>query len=103
MLTVMLSPKGRMLRLLPLKVVWRASSLDSLDEKVGAPSTAEAAVQSVRRVWAKCIFCCCMIDQSDRCGIVMEVGMEGMFTILGGSSGVIVCYLYCRWHLGIVA
>jgi hypothetical protein len=28
MLTVMLSPNGRMLRLLPLKVVWRASSLE---------------------------------------------------------------------------
>jgi hypothetical protein len=55
--TVMLSPRGRMLRLLPLKVVWRDSSLDSLDEGVGAPSTAVAAVQSVRRVWAKCIFC----------------------------------------------
>jgi len=53
--TVMLSPRGRMLRLLPLKVVWRVSSLDSLEEEVGAPSTAEAAVQSVRRVWAKCM------------------------------------------------
>jgi hypothetical protein len=48
--TVMLSPSGRMLRLLPLKVVWRVSSLE-----VGAPSTAVAAVQSVRRVWAKCM------------------------------------------------
>jgi hypothetical protein len=52
-LTVMLSPSGRMLRLFPLKVVWRVSSLEDV---VGAPSTAEAAVQSVRRVWAKCIF-----------------------------------------------
>jgi hypothetical protein len=58
----MLSPNGRMLRLFPLKVVWRDSSLDSLDEKVGAPSTAEAAVQSVRRVWVKCILL--LVDRS---------------------------------------
>jgi len=51
--TVMLSPSGRMVRLLPLKVVWRGSSLDG--DVVGAPSTAEAAVQSVRRAWAKCM------------------------------------------------
>ena len=103
-LTVMLSPKGRMLRLFPLKVVWRASSLDSLDEdnEVGAPSTAEAAVQSVRRVWAKCIsFISIKV-------IVVEslwklVWKGWMSTILGGFSGVIVCYLYCKCHLDIVA
>jgi hypothetical protein len=33
----------------------------------------------------------------------MEVGLEGMVTILLGFSGVIVHYLYCRCHFGIVA
>jgi hypothetical protein len=65
--TVMLSPSGRMVRLLPLKVVWRVSSLDGGDI-VGAPSTAEAAVQSVRRVWAKCILL--LFVKCDRCRVV---------------------------------
>lgn len=71
--TVMLSPRGRMLRLFPLKVVWRVWSLDPSwgeeAEGVGAPSTAEAAVQSVRRVWAKCI----LFDRS----IDVDVGRGG--------------------------
>lgn len=65
-LTVMLSPSGRMLRLFPLKVVCLASSLESFvdDNAVGAPSTAEAAVQSVRRVWVKCMLM--DVDQLNR-------------------------------------
>ena len=77
--TVMLSPSGRMVRLLPLKVVWRVSSLDG--EEVGAPSTAEAAVQSARRVWAKCML---LADRSSRGdAVVVEVG----FWIWENSTG----------------
>jgi hypothetical protein len=45
-LTVILSPRGRMRRFLPLRDVWRVSRV------VGAAST-EAAEQSARKVWIK--------------------------------------------------
>jgi hypothetical protein len=48
--TVMLSPRGRILRLLPLKEVWRVSR-----EVAGAARTAEKVVERVRRVWRRCI------------------------------------------------
>ena len=46
MLTVILSPRGRMRRLLPLRDVWRVSRV------VGAAST-EAAEQRARKFWMK--------------------------------------------------
>jgi hypothetical protein len=45
-LTVILSPRGRTRRFLPLRDVWRVS------REVGAAST-EAAEQSARKVWIK--------------------------------------------------
>ena len=79
-LTVMLSPSGRMLRLFPLKVVCLASSLESFvdDNAVGAPSTAEAAVQSARRVWAICIFLIDLDRLIDRNELFLLWGRFGM-------------------------
>ena len=76
--TVMLSPSGRILRLFPLKVVCLASSFEALDDAVGAPSTAEAAVQSARRVWAICIFLIDLDRLIDRNELFLLWGRFGM-------------------------